>query len=274
MPDKITIENDQVRLSDGQRTAAVVKVPEFSQAICHHTVRGMQPQPLADNLKWRIDCRTTSIAVVELKPELRWIRWISDDSPVPYGPEATMQDHKLATPYVVLFVPFRRGRVVHRVQLFYRNRPLEGLDGPGGTLYWPNLLNVSPHANGCLAWCCTQYLDVRAARDFNAGLQTVINHLWGGQFNRSSEAHEGQSTFSKAVADQVDPRVTNVARWQAASEADPDFILSVDWQSTGKSVRDVLQRELARQRVKPAPGTVEDLMTLTLKQRGARRRRK
>lgn len=275
MRETITIENDQVCLSDGRRTAAAVKITKFAEAITHNTVRGMDALPLADNLKWRIDCRTTSIAVVELKPELRWIKWIRTDSPEPFGPNATVSDHKLATPYTIVIIPFRRKRLVHRVQLFYRNRPLENLDGAGGRLYWPNLLNVSPHAHGCLAWCCTQYLDVsNITPNVNAGLQAVVNHLWGGQFNLSSEAHEGKSTFSKAVADRVDARITNVERWHAASEADPDFVLSVKWRSTGKTVRDVLERELALQKIKPAPSTVEDLMTITLQKQIPHRRRK
>ncbi len=273
MPEKITIEDDQVRLHDGRRTTEVVNIPQFSRAISLNTVHGMEAQPFADNLKWRVACRTTSIAVVELKPELRWIRWIREDSPAPYGPAATTNDYKLATPYVIVVVPFRRQRLVHRVQLFYRHRPLADLDGAGGMLFWPNLLNVSPHAQGCLAWCCTQYLDMSSIPpDINSGLQAVINHLWGGQFNRSSETHEGASTFSKAMADGIDARVTNVERWQAASEADPDFVLSVNWRSTERTVRDVLQRELALQRVKSSPHTVEDLMTITLQKLGHRRR--
>ena len=275
MSEKITIQNDQVRLTEGRRTATVLKVTEFAQAISQHTLRGLDPQPLVDNLKWRIDCRTTSIVVVELKPELRWVRWIRSDSPAPYGPHATTRDYKLAVPYVIVFIPFLRGRVVHRVQLFYRNAPLEDLDHAGGLLFWPNLLNVSPDANGCVAWCCTQFLDVnRLARNLNAGIQAVVHHLWGGQFNRSSEAHEGASTFSKAVADRIDARVTDVERWQSASEANPDFILSVKWKSTGYTVRDVLLRELRQQGVKLAPSTVEDLTTLALREQGARSRQR
>jgi hypothetical protein len=201
---------------------------------------------------------------------LRVIQWISDESPVPFGPEATARPRRLATPYVILKVPFRRKRIQHRVEVFYRTQPLQSLRGPGGQLSWPNLLNVSPRAHGCLCWFCTQYLEQEGPlRGITAGLDAVTHHLWGGQFNFSSEAHEGQSCFSKARDEGIDPRVTDIDRWEAASLADPRFVLHVNWAATGCDVQTLVLSELSAQGLEPYPNSLSHLATQVLRcQRG------
>ena len=106
-------------------------------------IHGLSPAPLPDNVKWMVQLGKLTICIVQLTPEWRWANWLADNSPVPFGEDAIYNQRKLATPYVVLKVPFLRDRVIPRVEVFYRNGPLRRLDGEGGTLYWPNLLNVS-----------------------------------------------------------------------------------------------------------------------------------
>lgn len=75
--------------------------------------------------------------------------------------------------------------------------------------------------------------------------------LWGGVFTRSSEFHEASSAFSKAVQDEVDSRVTNIERWQAESDKDPRFVLSVNWRPAEMTVRDLIEAELRHLKILP-----------------------
>ena len=271
MSEKIIIEGNTAHLTNGCGNDHVVRVDEFSRGITDHSIQGMYDEPHPDNVRWLITGGIVKICIVELKPELRWMRWLAEDSPAPYGPEATSSERQLATPFVILKVPFRRERVVGRVEVFYRTEPLGKLDGETGALYWPNLLNVSPNAYGCTSWFCTQYLNAgKMERSITAGLNAVTHHLWGAPFNASSEAHEGASTFTKAQRDKIDPRVTDVNRWEAESQSNPEFVLSVKWQPTGKTVRDVIERELKMQRVKTIPDSAAVLGNILLRRRKPR----
>jgi hypothetical protein len=253
MDERIVIEGSRVHLANGQGPQCSADVSDWIGRVNHFSVAGMSDEPLPDNVKWLVTHGAIQVSIVELKPELRRILWLDEQaSPVPFGPEAVMRERRLATPYVILKVPLRRGRVINRVEVFYRTAPVSSLDGPGGALCWPNLLNVSPHAYGCTSWFCTQYLSAEPMRPgLAAGLDAVVNHLWGGSFNRSSEHHEGASTFSKAVADAVDPRVTDLDRWEAESDRDPRFPLSVAWRPVELSVRQLIEAELRQAKILP-----------------------
>ena len=225
MPETITIEGDQVHLTNGDGTRCTAELGRWIHQVNTYSIHGMTDQPIPDNGKYHVTCGKSEIWIIELKPELRRILWISKDSPVPYGPEAAYDIRCLATPYVILKIPLIGGRIIPRVEVFYRTEPLSSLDGPGGALYWCNLLNVSPHSYDCTAWFCTQYLGAESmSTDLASTLSAVVTHLWGGVFTRSSEAHEGSSAFSKAVQERIDPRVTDVDRWEAESDKDPRFV--------------------------------------------------
>lgn len=253
MAEQIVIEGSRVQLANGQGPRCWAEVSDWIGRVNQFSITGMVDEPLPDNVKWLVTCGAIQVSIVELKPELRRILWLDEKaSPVPFGPEAVVRERRLATPYTILKVPFLRGRVINRVEVLYRTEPLSSLDGPGGALYWPNLLNVSPNAYGCTSWLCTQYLSAEPMRPgLAAGLDAVVNHLWGGSFNRSSEHHEGASTFSKAVADGLDPRVTDVDRWEAESDRDPRFPLSVAWRPAELSVRQLIEAELRRAKILP-----------------------
>jgi hypothetical protein len=230
----------------------------------------LDDEALADNLKWKITSGPLTVCIVELKPQLRRLVVIDPASAAPFGPEAIYRERRLAFPYVVLKVPFFKGKIVGRVELFYRNQPLRDL---GDELHWSNLLNVSPRAYGCVAWLCTQYLaHERPAPGITAGLDAVIHHLFGGGFNLSSERHEGQSCFSKAKADQIDPRVTDLDRWESESLRDPRFVLQVEWKPVGLTVRQLVETELKLAGVAPQLSNSAELVSVLLSHRNGRKR--
>lgn len=236
----------EVRGGDGEPFQG--QIGDLIEVIRTNSVRGFDQNPLPkNNLAWKVESGPLTICIVELEPAFRVLEWIHPDSPLPFGPQAIYTPRRLATPYVVLKVPFMHGTILPQAELFYRNLPLTSLDDE---LYWSNLLNVSPHSYGCRAWVCTQYLRTECPQPgVTPGLHALLNHLWGGGFNRSSEQHEGSSAFKKAGDDKVDPRVTDVDRWEKESIKDPRFVLKVNWKPVGVTVRQLIQEELNRHKV-------------------------
>jgi hypothetical protein len=125
---------------------------------------------------------------------------------------------------------------------------------------------VSVHAYECTAWYCSQFLsEARVRTKLQTGLDAVVHHLFGGGFNSSSEAHEGLSTFGLCVKENVDPRITNVSRWEEASKQDPRFVLNVKWKPTGLTVKDLIERELKFHNLTSVPRSVQTLGTIVLR---------
>lgn len=262
MAERIILQGGEAQVAGGDGASVKASLDCFVSAVRDHSVLGLEPEALADNVKWQIRCGPLTIAVAELKPQLRRVQWIAPNSPVPYGPQAVYVERRLATPYVVIKVPFVKGRVVGRAELFYRPGPLRTLDDP---LFWCNLLNVSPGAYGCTAWLCTQYLGVeRLPAGVTAGLDALVHHLFGGGFNLSSERHEGASALSKMRQEGLDARVTDLDRWEAESVRDPNFVLDVPWKPVGVTVGQLLAQELAFHSLPRPLGQAGELVNVLL----------
>ncbi len=257
----ITIDGSSVKL-DGQKIA----VDKFCGIIAKNTVSGLAEQPIPDNVKWIVRAGNVEVYIVELKPELRSIKWLADNSPSPYGPQATYTQRRLATPYVILKAPFRGGALQGKVELFYRNLPLTSLDDD---LCHCNLLNVSiaKRITDCDAWFCTQYLDVSGMKGPADILTGVLNHVWGGGFNQSSEHHEGTSGFSLAQKQKIDARVTDVNKWEKESDKDPRFVLDVDWHPANTTPRKLIEGTLSMFGATTAPATSKALGNILLASR-------
>jgi hypothetical protein len=260
MAEKIVLEGSQARVTGGVGAEVHADLTAFIHHLCQENLQGYDPEALADNVKWKVVSGPATVCIVELKPQLRRLMWIDPKSPVPYGAGATYKERRLATPYIVLKVPFLKGKIIGRAELFYRNEPLRSLDDQ---LYWSNLLNVSPNAYGCIAWVCTQYLGTeKMAPGITGGLDALVHHLFGGGFNKSSERHEGASAFSKAQSDKLDLRVTDVDRWEAESVKDPRFVLSIPWRPIGMTVGQLIHAELAKNGPRRNLGNVAELVTV------------
>jgi len=105
-------------------------------------------------------------------------------------------------------------------------------------------------------------------------LHALLTHLWGGGWNRSSEMCEGNSGFSKAKADQIDPRVTDVDRWEQESIEDPRFVLSIPWKPVGVTVRQLIQKELDMHNVVRRQWNASELFNFVIAGSNGTRRRK
>ena len=261
--ERIVLEHNQARVEGGDGAEIVSGLNDFIRGINRSSVRGFDEQPLPkNNLAWKIDVGDFTLCLLEQDPALHRLLWLDPKSQDDLGPDAVYAPRNLATPYVVIKVVFRGGLILPRAELFYRNAPLTHLDDE---LFWPNLLNVSPHSYQCTAWICTQYLHHEGIQPGVAsGLHALLKHLWGGGFNRSSELHEGASGFSKACQDKVDKRITDVERWEAESIKDPRFVLGVNWKPTGLTVRKLIENELQINRVVRDLGNTGELVNILM----------
>jgi hypothetical protein len=193
-----------------------------------------------------------TIWVHETAPAVHGLLWLAADSPAPYGPGAKYRTVRLALPYLVIlcvFVPGPGGVPIlsQTNECFFRTAPLKSLDDE---LHYPALLNCSkfdPHAGRPLSWICTQHLPrevfraiPHATERMVAGFTTLKHCLLETGFNYSSENHEASSWFTESRG--VDPRLTTVEAWEAASANDPLFVLDVPWLNTGHTVRQVAER--------------------------------
>lgn len=259
--EEILLNDNQYEVRGGDGEPFQGQLGDLIEVIATNSVRGFDEKPLPkNNLAWKVESGPLTVCIVELEPAFRVLDWIHPESPISYGPQAIYTPRRLATPYVVLKVPFMNGTIMPQAELFYRNLPLSTLDDE---VYWSNLLNVSPHAYGCRAWICTQYLRTEHPQPgVTPGLHALLNHLWGGGFNRSSEHHEGSSAFKKAGDDKVDPRVTDVERWEQESIKDPRFVLKVNWKPVGVTVRQLIQEELNRHQAVRDLSRTKELVSL------------
>lgn len=258
--EEILLNDNQYKVRGGDGEPFQGNLGDLIDVVRRNSVNGFDESPLPkNNLAWKVEAGPLTVCIVELEPAFRLLQWIHPKSPIPFGPEAVYTPRRLATPYVILKVPFLNGRIT-KAELFYRTRPLAGLDDE---LYWSNLLNVSPHSYGCRAWVCTQYLSKENPQPgVTPGLNALLHHLWGGGFNRSSEQHEGSSAFKKAGEDKVDPRVTDVERWEQESIKNPRFVLDVKWKPVGITVRQLIQEELDRSHANRDLGRTAELVNL------------
>lgn len=260
----ITIEGKSANL-DGRKC----DVDKFCGLVSQNTVSGMYDEPIPDNVKWIVRAGKLEVYIIELKPELRRIKWVKE---VPGAKRGAKQDEngyefrKLATPYVVMSVPFYGGQLHPALELFYRTLPLTSLDDQLSTC---NLLNVSMGRlvagnHGLKTWVCTQYLNTRGCQTKADILSEIISHVFGGGFNRSSDNIEGASGFSTYEAAKGDPRTRDVNTWEQASEKDPRFVLEIPWIDAKCTPRDLIQFRMKQFKAEEAPATSKALGNLLL----------
>jgi hypothetical protein len=194
------------------------------------------------------------VLVMEEKPQVRTVRWLADESPVPFGTGAVYRTARLAFPFIVTVVAFRAGGLTGYQQCFYRTEPLAAWSDP---LFYPNLYNVA-NGYGQPCWLCLVKVRSDLARlSWNDKVREIRRHLWGAGFNKSSEMHEGMSYWGAMRT--LDPRVKSLDAWEEASQKDPLFPLKVKWKPSGRTLGDVIDAML--ERVGPrCPQTVADLV--------------
>jgi hypothetical protein len=168
--------------------------------------------------------------VVEQPPQVRRLRWGTGRT----GDGGPYREVRLAFPYVVcLFIFFRED--FEDLRLYYRTSPLQGLTDP---LSCPNLLNVQGGTD--LLACCRACVRGRPEELSGYPLADqawrLLEFFWETAFN----ADVKDDTFTRSRS--LDPRIAGVEAWEAATAADPLFVLQVPWIPAGLTLGEAIDR--------------------------------
>lgn len=253
---RFQIEGQSVTCLQEGKQILSVELTEFLRRLSERSDVCPIPEAIPDGVCFVRRRQEVVALVIEEKPQLRTVRWLADDSPVPFGRGARYRTARLAFPFVIVVVLLRNGALTGYQQCFYRTAPLRL---PADDLLLPNLYNVAI-GYGMQCWLCLANL--QKSRNLSAlpwfeKVAEIRKHLWGAGFNKSSELHEGMSYWQAMRS--VDPRVQSVDRWEAESRADPFFPLKVRWKPAEKSVSQVIEEMFSHFYPTPVPGTAEEL---------------
>lgn len=237
----ITIQGKVVKRGKKQ-----MPVDKFCQVIAQNTISGMRKQPIPDNVRWIVECGQGSVYVLELQPEIRQLVWNdgsaqhSDDERYGRVYEESGSKHTVATPYVVIVIPFFinkiSGNCERPVRVFYRNSPLQSIDDQVLSSNLNNVLPVNYGTSSCGSLCLDR-LDVNSKMSREEVACAVVNYLWGSEFNT-----EYGNNFASVAP--IDKRIGSIEAWERESKKNPGFVLEVQWPETGISIRNLINQNI------------------------------
>lgn len=235
-----------------------IPISKFCQVIAGECVTGMNPEPIPDNVRWVVERGPFAFYVLEFQPELRTVNWGEDGYSVGDGGDDWIFEkgqgaspYTVATPYLVMTVPFYHNNLYGSPCVFYRNEPLGSLDDP---LCMTNLFNVSGSA--CLG---NPNLDYQKMSRHEV-LNEIVHTWWSGEFN----GHMPGSDWHRFTDHTSDTRLLSIEAWQEASLADPQFVLGVNWLKTNYTLRNMIKSSFHNISGGLAPGTSTQLNNLLL----------
>ncbi len=248
----VIIEGQQIIAESPEGRVVRMPLGKFVELLNASTGRSGTDCVLADGIKFTATRGPVTIWVYERPPQIYSLKWITRDSPKPFGRGTAYRTVRIALPYLLVLAVFMRGRH-NKLQLsgynecFFRTAPLRSIDDE---LCFPALLNCSkfnPPAGRPLSWICSAKMDFEhlaqeAADDrrMRASLVALLHTLLETGYNRSSEHHEESSWFTEST--RVDARIAAVENWEQATEQDPLFVLDVPWLETGLTLGGVVDR--------------------------------
>jgi hypothetical protein len=254
---KLQIEIEETRVTckqDGEKSLSV-SLGDFVGNLCDASDCRPPAEPIPETVRFCWRRGDAAVVVAEQKPSRHLVRWLAEDSQVPFGKGAKYADVRLAFPYVVLAVAFHGGNLTGQQQCFYRRAPLASIEDE---LLLPNLLNVA-RAYDQTCWLCLANLNQNMAQmSWDERMRKIWFHLFQAGFNASSEHHEGNSYWQTMRS--VDRRVSSVAEWERESAKNPLFPLTVEWRPSGKTLAAVMEEMMNRVRPMRPVGGAADLL--------------
>jgi hypothetical protein len=236
-----------------------------------------------------------AVVAMELPAAVHRVKWISKDSPKPYGKGCIYEMRSLAMPYIIFMATFawhpsvtgdeQPGglRLTQRCEVFMRQAPLQSLDDE---LMLPVLLNCSKYKSTDgrfdvpdhnISWFCNQYQPIAPYDPFpiNARLRkslvAAVYYLLHTGFNRSNgdtnpaAYAEECSWYDYTVRQTGDPRISDVELWEKESVINPLFIMDdVKLLKSGFTLREVALRILRMFNVRPKISSTADIARLVL----------
>lgn len=253
MPDQLLISEGKVAVTTDEGIVVERAESDLHAMLRRDTALPVQGALFPDGLKW-IERRDGLVLVIhQSPPHVRQLRWIAPDSPEICGPGTTYRQVRLSIPYSLTFaLYYAHGESLELSdgnELYFSNRPITHL---GDRVCYPALLNISKIAghDRQRAWICTQHLQRRPGSSWTSQLHELLQHVWNGGFNRSSERHEGASWYQESHGV---PRLHPVEDWDRASRENDAFGLSVNWLPAPQSVGEIIEAMFIEQETMPAP---------------------
>jgi hypothetical protein len=218
MGDRLAIESGKVIVNTEEGVRLERPELELDAMYQEELTAPLNGTALPDGVKFHEWRRPFFLVVHQLPPMVRQLMWIANDSPSDFGPGTKYRKVRVSVPYGITFALYvKHGPQLHLTganELYFRNEPLRTKQDKLG---YPALLNIStikaPGRTRC--WICTQHLARKPGEDWTAQLRQLIEHTWHGAFNRSSERHEGQSSYGFSQG--VHPHLHPVEKWEKAT---------------------------------------------------------
>lgn len=244
--------DDTIRLlagdsRDGSRCAREVPLAGLLTWLSSRAVEasGFQTPLLAPGTRFFQTRGDHTVAVVEQPPQIRSVQWVNEA-------QDGFEPRRLAFPFLVFVFSFEGGELDAYQQLYYRTAPLDGLDAP---LLHANLLNVTCGSDSPAHWLCLGHEPV-AELAWPAKLAAALDNFWTAGFNYDLEVPRG-SGFTRLR--HLDPRVSSVESWEAASRENPSFPLSIDWPEAGLTLRQAVDESMCWTRAPVFPSSFQEL---------------
>jgi len=276
-PDEVVIIGNQVHAASPEGQHVSMELQEFLR-IATDTYGGDvgSRRVLPNGVRVAMRRGKTTIWVYEKPPQVYCLKWIANDSPVPYGKKAKYTTHRISLPYLIViavFVSAKHGGLglSGHNECFFRTSPLKSMNDE---LCFPALLNCSkfdPPDGRPLSWICTAQMDfdsLNLESDENTrmrlSLRALLHCLLETGYNYSSEHHEESSWFTETVRAGIDPRISGGIRaWEEASAEDCLFVLDVPWLRTGLTLGQVMERIFENTRAMgPKPASAKGIIRI------------
>jgi len=254
---RIELTHEQAICRQDGQPAFAAPLKDFVAALSARGDSQLLTEAIPDGVRFLRSRGQVTVLVMEDMPQVRTVRWLADDSPMPYGRGALYRTARLAFPFVIIIVALRAGGLTGYQQCFYRTERLVTL---GDSLLYTNLFNCA-RAYRQESWLCLANLQRDLAPlSWNHKVQEIRRHMWAASFNQSSEVHEGMSFWQTMRT--IDPRVKSLDAWEEASRADAFFPLGVRWQPARLTIGEAMNAMLNGAGSPLPPETLPDLARL------------
>jgi len=192
-------------------------------------VSRIMPPPLPvlpPGTRWLRQRQDLLLLAVEHPPQCRTLRVSSSKK----GGD-DYQAFRLALPYVVYLLTFYRDGF-EEMKMFFRVSPLTAM---ADTLYRTCLPNVrgEPGHYGSQRVCLRYRPEMLEGVPLAQAVPALLDFFWSTGFNQDIS----NSAFEQARG--LDPRLANLAAWEAATAENPLFPLEVNWEAAERNLPDL-----------------------------------
>ncbi len=181
---------------------------------------------LPPGTRWLRQRKDLLLLAVEEGPQCRTLRVSAGKKG-----EDGYRPYRLALPYVLYVLTFYRGDF-EEMKMFFR---VSSLSSPEDALYHTCLPNVrgEPGHYGSQRVCLRYRPEMLEGVPLAQAVPALIDFFWSTGFNQDI----ANSAFDQARG--LDPRLSDLAAWEAATAGNPLFPLEISWQASERQLPDL-----------------------------------